>query len=130
MGVALFITLEKMLPGVDALSVSGKFLAKNLEWLDETAKNSGVRPLSELISINPAEAADFWEGEGVSDLTDLPAEQWFEAEDGLQIIQALLKQVESQRPNDAQLFDDLRSCRQVLDLAKQEKVRFHFSVDF
>jgi hypothetical protein len=130
MGVALFITLEKMLPGIDALSVSGNFLAKNLEWLDEAAKNSGVQKLSELISINPEEAGDFLEGEGVSDLPDLPAEQWFEAEDGLRTIEVLLQQVESQKANDSRLLDDLRSCRQVLDLAKQGKVRFHFSIDF
>jgi hypothetical protein len=128
---ALFIVLAREIPGIDASSVGGKFLARNLEWLDEAAKMLVVRPLSELISVNPEDAAAFLEGEG-QDATDLafPPEQWFDAEEGLRTIEALLQHVKSEKPAEQRLLDDLRDCRQVLQRARQEATRFHFAVDF
>jgi len=128
---ALFIVLAREIPGIDASSVGGKFLARNLEWLDEAAKMLVVRPLSELISVNPEDAAAFLDGEG-HDATDLslPPEQWFDAEEGLRTIEALLRHVESEKPAEQRLLRDLRDCRQVLQRARHEATRFHFAIDF
>lgn len=131
MSRALFITLAREIPGIDASSVGGKFLARNLDWLDEAAKKLVVRPLSELISAKPEDVAAFLEGEG-QDATDLslPQEQWFDAEEGLRTIEALLRHVESEKPAEQRLLHDLRDCQRVLQRARQEATRFHFTVDF
>jgi hypothetical protein len=123
--------VERKIPGIDASSVGGKFLARNLDWLDEAAKQSGVRPLSELISVNPEEAAAFLESED-GDTSDLPppSEQWFDASEGLRTIEALLQHIESRKSADERLLHDLKECHQVLERAKREDVRFHFTVDF
>ena len=59
MSAALFIVLQKEVRGVDASSVGGKFLSRNLETLDALAAKLNVRALGEFISINPEEASEF-----------------------------------------------------------------------
>jgi hypothetical protein len=131
MGAALFVSLERDIPGIDASSVSGKALSRNLDWLNEACQKLNVRPVGELISVNPEEAAAFLEEEGGGvDGFRLPAEQWFEAEEGLRTIEALLQHSESQKPAERNLLEDLKSCKGVLERARHENVRFHFSVDF
>ena len=131
MSSALFITLEREFPGIDAGSVNGKFLSRNLDWLDEVAHKLTVRSLSSLISVNPEEAAAFFEGEG-ADPADLPfrAEEWFDASEGLRTIDALLEHTKSLRPDDQQLLRDLIDCQRLLDRLRKENIRFHFAVDF
>src|SRR5437764_586472 len=46
MGVALFVALEKEIPGFDASSVCGKFLTKVQTRLDGIAKRQGLSPPS------------------------------------------------------------------------------------
>lgn len=81
--------------------------------------------------MNAGEVAGFLEGEG-QDATglSLAAQQWFNAADGLRTVEALLVYTKSQRPAEERLLQDLKACQQVLDRAKQERVRFHFAVDF
>ena len=119
------------MPGIDASSVDGKFLSRNLDWLDEVARQLNVPSVSTLISVNPQEASAFFEGEG-GDPADLPilAEEWFDASEGLRTIDALLDHVESSRPDDQHLLRDLIACKRVLDRMCKENVRFHFAVDF
>jgi hypothetical protein len=107
LSTALFIVLARKIPGIDSSSVAGKFLACHLDWLDEAAKKLVVRPLTELISMNPKEMAAFLEGEGrdTSDLS-LPPEQWFDAEEGLRTIEALLRYVESEKPAEQRLLQE------------------------
>jgi hypothetical protein len=131
MGAALFITLERQIPGIDASSVGGKLLSRNLDWLNEASGKLNVRPLGDLISVNSDEAADFLEGEGMdTGELSIPPEQWFDADEGLKTLGALLLHTESTKPEQKNLLEDLRSCMQVLERAKQNDVRFHFAVDF
>jgi hypothetical protein len=131
MGAALFIVLEREVSGIDAGSVSGKFLSKKLEWLDDAAKELNVRPLSEFISINPEDAEAFLEGEGAdASGLSLAPEQWFTADEGMNTVQALLQQIASTSPGETGLSQDLKACLQVLTRAQQEDIRFHFAVDF
>jgi len=128
---ALFIVLERAIPGVDSSSIGGNSLSRNLGWLDEVARNLNVRPLSDLISVDPKEAAAFLEGEGET-LTDLPlpSEEWFHADDGLRTVEALLNHAKSASADDQRLLRDLTDCKHLLDRAREEGVRFHFAVDF
>ena len=65
MGTAYFIVLERPVAGLNT-SMDGKCLAREMADLDWTAKEIGVRPLSEFVSVNPETAREFLEGEGVS----------------------------------------------------------------
>jgi hypothetical protein len=123
--------LEREIPGIDASSVGGKLLSRNLDWLNEASVKLNVRPLGDLISLNPDEAAAFLEGEGLdAGGHTIPAEQRFDADDGLTTLGALLQHTESKKPEEKKLLEDLRACKQVLEQAKQNNVRFHFTVDF
>ncbi len=131
MSNALFIVLEREVSGIDASSVDGKFWSRNLDWLNEVAGKLNVRALSTLISVNPQDAATFFESEG-GDPADLPfrAEEWFDASEGLRTIDALLDHTKSSKPDDQHLLRDLIDCKRLLDRARRENVRFHFAVDF
>src|SRR5258708_6116603 len=96
MGAAYFIVLERKIDGLDTM-IDGKLLARTAEVLDVIARELGVRPISEFISIDPDQAADFLRGEGaeVGDI-ELPPLQQFSAHDGLATLRALLSRPEAQ----------------------------------
>ena len=125
MGAAYFIVLERKIDGLDAM-IDGKMLARTAEVLDAIAPQLGVRPFSEFISIDPAQAADFMRGEGVAvGNMELPALQQFPAEDGLATVKALLS-----RPEAHPAIQDLRDCDRILSLAARHGVGWHLEVDF
>jgi len=64
MGAAYFIVLERKIDGVDS-GMDGKSLSRDMETLDDAARQLGVRPLSEFFSADPTQLAEFMEGEGV-----------------------------------------------------------------
>jgi len=131
MSASLFIVLEREIEGVDASSVSGKFLSRQLEWLDEAAAKLHVRRLGELISFAPDEVQAFLDSEGGdAEGFDVPPEQWFDAADGLRTIEALVKHAESLTTTEKGLLLDLRACKQVLERARESSVKFHFAVDY
>ena len=61
MGVAYFIVLESKIEGLDTM-IDGKLLARTAEVLDAIALQLAVRPISEFISIDPDQAAEFMGG--------------------------------------------------------------------
>jgi len=124
-GSALYIVLEKKIPGLDAM-VDGKMLAQAEEHLAKAAQRLKVRPLMEFFSINPAEAAGFLEDEGAE--AEIPAEQWFSAEEGLKTVQALLGEMENS-PESKITKDDLLGFERVLREAQKQRVRWHLAVD-
>lgn len=132
MGAALFIVLQREVEGVDASSVSGKFLSRNLEMLDALANQLKVEPLGNFISFNPKEVSEFLEGDGgVNDEgPSLPSERWFDPGEGLRTVAALLSSLSLTRPVNSRLVDDLKNCERVLIAAQNAGVSFHFAVDF
>ncbi len=126
MGAALYIVLEKEIPSVDTI-IDGKMLSRAEKHLAETAKRLGVRPLMEFFSVGPDEAAGFLGGEGAE--IEIPAEQWFSAEEGLRTVQALLDEVDSSSESRA-AKDDLLGCERVLREAQKHGVRWHLALDF
>jgi hypothetical protein len=133
MGVAYFIVLERRIEGLDA-EMDGKSLARATEVLDSIASQLGVRPLSEFISLDPGQASEFLDGEGV-DAGDikLPALQQFPAQEGLSTVRALVAYLQS-HPQSVERTDrvinDLRECERVLKVAAEHGVGWHFEADF
>jgi len=133
MGVAYFIVLERKIDGLDTM-MDGKGISRSSELLDVAATKLSVRPLSEFISVDPEQAADFLEGEGadVGEI-ELPPLQQFSAQDGLTTVQALLAHVQASPhiiQNAEHVILDLRECERILNAAAKHGVGWHFEVDF
>lgn len=91
MSASLYIVVEGEDPGFD-IFVNGQALARNEDALEKMAQRLGVKPLLEFFSADVNSMALLLE-EGAGDpewAKSLPPPQWFEAEDGLITICALL----------------------------------------
>jgi hypothetical protein len=126
MGTALYIAFETTLPDVDTI-IDGKMLSKAEKHLAKAAKRLGVRPLMEFFSTSADEAADLL-GEDVAGI-DMPAAQWFSAEEGLKTVDALLGEAE-RSPELRVAKEDLLGCQRVLREAQKHGVRWHLAIDF
>ncbi len=126
MGAALYIALEKQIADVDTM-IDGKMLSRAEKHLAKVAKHLGVRPLMDFFSTNADEAADLL-GEDFADI-DVPAAQWFSAEEGLRTVDGLLAQADI-TPELRPAKDDLLDCQRVLREAKKHGVRWHLAIDF
>jgi hypothetical protein len=125
--MAYFIVLEREVDGLDT-GMDGKGLSHQIELLDDAARQAGVRPLSEYFSVDPAQAAEFMEGEGIdAGEIELPPLQQYSAEDGLATVRALLPLPVAM---DKHVAMDLRDCERILVAAAQHGVGWHFEVDF
>ena len=133
MGAAFFVVLERKIDGLDAM-MDGKAISRSSEILDSIATQIGVRSLSEFISIDPGQAADFLAGEGTDvDGLELPPLCQFSASDGLASVRALMAQVQknSDTVKDADwIIQDFRDCERILSEAEKNRVGWHFEVDF
>jgi hypothetical protein len=126
MGTALYIALEEKIPDVDTM-IDGKMLSKAEKPLAKAAKRLGVRPLMEFFSTSADEAADLLGGEVAG--IDIPAAQWFAAEEGLKTVDALLAEADGS-PDLRVAKDDLLGCQRVLREAQKHGVRWHLAIDF
>ncbi len=126
MGSALYIALEENIPDLDTI-IDGKMLSKAEKHLAKVAKRLGVRPLMEFFSTGGDEAADLL-GDDMAGI-DIPAAQWFSAEEGLKTVDALLGEAE-RSPELKAAKDDLLGCQRVLREAQKHGVRWHLAIDF
>lgn len=126
MGTALYIALEEKIPDVDTM-IDGKMLSKAEKHLAKVAKRLGVRPLMDFFSTSADEAADLL-GEEVAGM-DIPAAQWFSAEEGLKTVEALLAEA-GRAPELRAAREDLLGCQRVLREAQKHGVRWHLAIDF
>jgi len=126
MGAALYIALEKEIPGVDTM-IDGKMLSRAEKNLEEAAQRLGVRPLMEFFSISADEASDLL-GEDTAGI-EIPSVQWFSAAEGLKTVQALLAEADSS-PDLKGAKDDLLDCERVLKEAEKHGVSWHLAIDF
>ncbi len=134
MGVALYVALEKEVPGFDASSVCGKSLAGAQEELDAIARREGLAPLESFLSVAPEDVRAFLEGEGETpEGLELPAEEWFSPAEGLKTVRGLLHRL-GEEPSAVRraraVRDDLEAVEQVLVAANEHGVRFHLAIDF
>jgi hypothetical protein len=58
MGVAIFVSFEREIPGIQGWDMGGKLLARSLDRLDRVARRLQLKPLSEFQSISDEEFAD------------------------------------------------------------------------
>jgi hypothetical protein len=134
MGVALYVALEKEVPGFDASSVWGKCLEKAQTRLDGIAREHGLTPLGDFISVAPEDVLAFLEGEGgVPEDLELPTEDWFDPAEGLRTVRGLLSYIRDNPASVKQargVCDDLEAAEEVLAAAKEHGVRFHLAIDF
>jgi hypothetical protein len=126
MGAAQYIALETKVPDVDTM-IDGKMLSKAEKHLANAAKRSGVRPLVDFFGTGADEAAELL-GEDVAGI-DVPASQWFSAEEGLNTVDALLAEADNS-PELRAAKDDLLGCQRVLREAQKHGVRWHLAIDF
>jgi len=126
MGTAYYIALEKTIPDLDTI-IDGKMLSKAEKHLANAAKRLGVRPLMDFFSTSADEAADLL-GDDVAGI-DIPAAQWFAAEEGLKTADALLAEANVE-PDLKPAKDDLLGCQRVLREAQKLGVRWHLAIDF
>ena len=126
MGAALYIALEKKIAGIDTM-IDGKMLSRAEGPLEATAKRLGVRPLMEFFSVSADEASDLL-GEDAAGV-EIPAAQWFSAEEGLKTVDALVGDADAS-PELRAAKDDLLGCQRVLREAQKHGVRWHLAIDF
>ena len=126
MGTAFYVALEKPIPNRDTM-IDGKMLSEAEKHLANAAKRLGVRQLMEFFSTSANEAADLL-GDDVAGI-DIPAAQWFSAEEGLKTVDALLAEANVD-PDLKAAKDDLLGCQRVLREAQKHGVRWHLAIDF
>ena len=126
MGSALYIALENKIPGLDTI-IDGKMLSRTEKQIAKVAKRLGVRPLMDFFSTSADEASDLL-GEAVAGI-EIPAAQWFSAEEGLKTVDALLAEIDAS-PELEPAKDDLLGCQRVLREAQKHDVRWHLAIDF
>ena len=129
MGAAYFIVLERAIDGLET-GMDGKNLSRHIESLDATARELGVRPLSDYFSVDPVELAEFMEGEEGEPIDagdgKLPPLEQFSALEGLATVRALAGQPAAWADDVAQ---DLRECERILSAAAQRGIGWHFELD-
>ena len=131
MGVALYIMPEREVDGLEVY-VNGKALGRS-ELLDRLAEQAGVRPLMQFFSQDPAEAAAFFEVEGVEPPAEgFASEQWYSATEGLATVLGLISYLEANGaaiPESSALIEDLHEFESVLSQLASEGVGWHLAVD-
>jgi hypothetical protein len=131
---SILVTLEKELPEPQAIyakSGTGKALARELDKLDYAAKCRHVPDLTSMRSESHAVLIAQLQSEGFDpSKMRLPAEQWFDAAEGLKTVRALQEYVNTKlndfkQPNP--ILRDLKAAEALLTAAAAAGVRFHFT---
>ncbi len=133
MSVAYYIVPERKINGFDHF-VNGKALAHaDEETLEKLCTELKVKPITEFISQDPEELADFFEAEGIDLPDELPTTDWFEPSVGLMTVRALASYLQ-ENPNtlkdSADIVEDLREYESVLTRLESENVRWYLALDY
>ena len=127
---SLYIILEKQIPNAD-IYVNGNFLSKNNDQLGRMAKQLGVRPLMDFFSISSEELSSLVEEYSPKLTKKDHQENWFTAEEGLQTVKTLLKNLASSELGQLDRIEaELQEFSKVLELAKANNLRWHLGVDY
>jgi hypothetical protein len=135
MSASLYIVVEGEDPGFD-IFVNGHALARNEDALEQLAQRLQVRPLLEFFSADENSMALLTEqGAGNPEWAGhLPQPQWFDGEDGLKTVAALLDFLGDEPAalgSETQpVLNELREYEQVLRKAAQSRLRWHVAVSW
>lgn len=131
----MYIVVEGEDPGYD-IFVNGRALARNEDALERLALRLGTRPLIEFFSADEnSMSLLIEEGAGNPDLIQrLPPPQWYEAEDGLASVEALLHALRDDPQQlgteGAGVVAELDEYARVLRRAAQAGDRWHLAVSW
>ena len=132
MGTAYFIVLDK--PAPDLPVVNGQFLAREANRLTRIARSLKLRSLDEYVSYSPDEARGMMEDMGGDpEGVQFPDEQWFDPDEGLAWVTALVRHLRSDAnavKNVDGILSDLHEFEAVFSQAKAVGARWHLQVDF
>lgn len=134
MELTFYIRLRTPPKGVNhARAVDGKTAAKNWEKLTVAARQMGVKPPQDFVSIGKPELTALIGKAAGSSVKRAPGERWFLASEALVTIRALISYVSTARKtfDDGRLLiKDLQGYENILRSAEARGSRFHFSPDF
>jgi hypothetical protein len=129
MSVAYYIVLDNDDPGF-APFVNGKSLAKESGKLDAICDKLGIKRFEAFIAMSEDDISDML-GEEV-ELPEGEGEQWFEADEGIALVQALISHIEANPKavkNAAAVLADLAEYAAVLGKAKTANLKWHLNLD-
>jgi len=131
----MYIVVEGEDPGYN-IYVNGRMLARHEGAVEQLAVRLGVPPLLEFFSADEnSMALLIEEGAGNPDLlARLPPPQWYEPENGLRTVSALVAALEDdpqQLGSDGpQLLQELREYESVLKKTEERGLRWHLAVSW
>lgn len=129
MSVAYYVSREDGDPSF-AAKMDGKLIARDTEFLDETCRRLGIRELSTFVSASPEDLEGLLEDDEIEAVPEVE-EAWYTPEEGLVVVDALLKAARADRKTDRKdLIADIDSMRAILVALKSEGMRWHLSIDF
>jgi hypothetical protein len=131
-GAAYFITLDNPSPGFDPF-VNGKAIAREAKRLSKVASSLGLKTPDEYVSMSGDDAASLAAEFDLGEDVQVPAEQWFDADEGLAWVGQLQAHHQSKPKavKDAKaVLADLAEYERVLSEAKSIRAKWHLSVDF
>jgi hypothetical protein len=135
MAASMYIVVEGEDPGYN-IFVNGRALAKHESAVEALAERLGVPPLLTYFSADEnSMSLLIEEGAGNPELLKrLPPPQWFEAEDGLRTVSALVAALENDPKrlgeDGEQLLSELREYEQVLRRTAERGLRWHLAVSW
>lgn len=129
MSVAFYIVLDNDDPGFDTF-VNGKALAKESKKLDAICQKLELPKFDDFVSMSADDMAEF-----VGDDAEFSGmeEKWFDAEDGLKFVNALITHIRT-NPNNMKnlkkILEELWEYADVLGKAKAIGAKWHLAIDF
>ena len=133
MSVAFFIVTEREVEGLETF-VNGKAIAKvSDKEMQKLCTVAGVKSIYDFVSADPEELAEFLGDEGADESEELPAEQWFEPQEGLEWTTKLVAYLNANPAaikGTSGVLSDLAEYEQVFKGMQSHGVRWHFAVDF
>ncbi len=135
MSASMYIVVEGEDPGFD-IFVNGQALARNEDSLERLAEKLSVAPLLEFFSADRNSMALLLDqGAGNPDWSrNLPQPQWFQPEQGLRTVRALLDflaMAPTALGSDSEAIDrELREYEIVLRKTSQRNLRWHLAVSW
>ncbi|MBC7647091.1 MAG: hypothetical protein H7095_08250 [Pseudopedobacter sp.] len=118
-------------------SVLGQALSDAMESLDTLADDLNLTPISAFVSFQQNERQDYLEEAEDTDFNDLTTdegfretqpEEYYEPDEALENIQALLQNYAKTEDMDENVMDDLRSLNDALKRCLENNSRFYISV--
>jgi hypothetical protein len=133
MELTFYIRLETPPKGANhAKNFGGLVAAKNWDKLTAAARELGIKPLQDFVSIGEKELNALGK-KVLGNAVVVKKERWFPAHEGLTTIRKLISRVSQDKhgfEKTRMLVRDLQSYENILSAAEARGSRFHFSPDF